>query len=179
LSEALPTLRERGISLLLGVQVLSQLEEVYGPAEARTLVGNAETKMLFRAGDLETARMLSVWLGRTTVPAVSVTTRGREQSVTVHPYVCPLMPPEDLTRIPDGAVIVLAGASRPLALWQARYFAVPGFTVSPPPFPLRRRTEPPLGVSAPLPPPQPRRPAPRPAGGVAPRPETKGDLPTA
>ena len=179
LTEALPTLRERGISLLLGVQVLSQLEEVYGRAEARTLVGNTETKLLFRAGDLETARMLSAWLGRTTVPAISVTTRGREQSVTVHPYVRPLMPPEDLTRIPEGAVIALAGASRPLALWQARYFAVPGFAVSPPPFSLRRRAEPPLGVAAPPPLPQPRRSAPRPAGGVAPRPQTRGDLPTA
>src|SRR5207237_3107412 len=139
LSEALPTLRERGISVLLGVQVLSQIEEIYGPAEARTLLGNTETKLLFRAGDLETARMISAWLGRTTVQAVSVTTRGRDRSTTVYPYVRPLMPPEELTRIPDGAVIALAGAAPPLALRQARYCAVGGRTVAPPPSPPRRR----------------------------------------
>ena len=174
LSETLPTLRERGISVLLGVQVLSQIEEIYGPAEARTLLGNTETKLLFRAGDLETARMISAWLGRTTVPAVSVTTRGRDRSTTVYPYVRPLMPPEELTRIPDGAVIALAGASPPLALWQARYFAVRGLTVSPPPFPLRRRTPRPIAVAAPNEPKMSpaRRPAPRPAGGVAVRPPT-------
>jgi type IV secretion system protein VirD4 len=170
LSESLPTLRERGISVLLGVQVLSQIEEVYGRIEARTLVGNTETKLLYRAGDLETARMISAWLGRTTVPAVSVTTRGRnDRSTTVHPYVRPLMPPEDLTRIPDGAVIALAGAAWPLPLWQARYYAMRGFPVAPPPFRLRRRPAPRLSVAAadasPTPPVH--RAAPRPAGGVA------------
>lgn len=175
LSESLPTLRERGISVLLGVQVLSQIEEVYGRAEARTLVGNTETKLLFRAGDLETARMISAWLGRTTVPAVSVTSRGRhDRSTTVHPYVRPLMPPEDLTRIPDGAMIALAGAAWPLALWQARYYAMRGLTVAPPPFPLRRRPAPPLAVASaePAPAVPVRRVPPRPAGGVAARRET-------
>ncbi len=167
-SESLPTLRERGISVLLGVQTLSQIEEVYGRAEARTLVGNTETKLLFRAGDLETARMISGWLGRTTVPAVSVTTRGRDRSTTVHPYVRPLMPPEELTRIPDGAMIALAGASRPLPLWQARYFALRGLAVTSPPFALRRRSAPPLGVAPSnlTPPASPRGTPPRPAGGV-------------
>jgi type IV secretion system protein VirD4 len=178
LSEALPTLRERGISVLLGVQVLSQIEEVYGRVEARTLVGNTETKILFRAGELETARMISGWLGRTTVPAVSVTTRGRlARSTTVHPHVRPLMPPEDLTRIPDGAMIALAGATRPLPLWQARYFATPGFSVSPPPFPLRRRPAPPIVVDGPVESklPAPRRLPPRPAGGVIARPGSRGE----
>jgi len=172
LSESLPTLRERGISVLLGVQVLSQIEEVYGRVEAWTLVGNTETKLLFRAGDLETARMISAWLGRTTVPAVSVTTRGRnDRSTTVHPYVRPLMPPEDLTRIPDGAMIALAGAAWPLPLWQARYYAMRGFSVAPPPFPLRRRSAPRLSVAEADASPRPpvRRAPPRPAGGVAAR----------
>lgn len=182
-TESLPTLRERGISVLLGVQTLSQIEEVYGRVEARTLIGNTETKLVFRAGDLETARLISGWLGRTTVPAVSVTTRGRDQSTTVHPYVRPLMPPEELTRIPDGAMIALAGAAPPLPLWQARYFALRGFTVTPPPFPLRRRSAPPLavtpsGLAAP-PPRPPRRIPPRPAGGVSAVRRIGGELPEA
>jgi type IV secretion system protein VirD4 len=180
LSEALPTLRERGISILLGVQVLSQIEEVYGRVEARTLIGNTETKLLFRAGDLETARMISAWLGRTTVPVVSVTTRGRrDRSITVHPRVRPLMPPEDLSRIPDGAMIALAGASRPLALWQARYYATPGFAVTHPPFQLRRREGPKISVTRPAPPApiSARRVAPPPVGGV--RHSIGGDPPDA
>ncbi len=177
-SEALPTLRERGISVLLGVQTLSQIEEVYGRAEARTLLGNTETKLLFRAGDLETARLISGWLGRTTVPAVSVTTRGRDRSTTVRPSLRPLMPPEELTRIPDGAMIALAGAARPLPLWQARYYALPGLAVPPPPFALRRLASPTLAVapSNPAPPSSPRELPPRPAGGVHVR-RTGGEVP--
>ncbi len=177
-SESLPTLRERGISVLLGVQTLSQIEEVYGRTEARTLLGNTETKLLFRAGDLETARLISGWLGRTTVPAVSVTMRGRDRSTTVHPYVRPLMPPEELTRIPDGAMIALAGATRPLSLWQARYFALRGLALTSPPFPLRRRSSPPLAVapSTFAPRPSPGRTPPRPAGGVRAHRDAGGEL---
>lgn len=168
LSERLPTLRERGVSVLLGVQVVSQIEKVYGRAETRTLLGNTETKVLFRAGDLETARMISAWLGHTSVPAVSVTTRGRgDRSTTIHPYVRPLVAPEDLTRIPEGAVIALTGESKPLALWQARYFETPGFMMAPPPFPLRLREIPTLSGKVATRRPIPRRtPPPRPEGGV-------------
>ena len=172
LSERLPTLRERGISVVLGVQVVSQIEKVYGRAETRTLLGNMETKVLFRAGDLETAQMISAWLGWTSVPAVAVTRRGRkDRSTTIRPYVRPLISADDLTRIPDGAVIALPGASRPLALWQARYFETPGFPglVTPPPFPLHRRARPDLCLSRAHPPVRPgrhRTPPPRPAGGV-------------
>ncbi len=169
LSARLPTLRERGVSVVLGVQVISQIEEVYGYREARTLIGNTETKVLFRAGDLETARMISAWLGRTSVPAVSVTTRGRaDRSTTVHPYVRPLMAVEDVARIPEGALIALTGAAHPLALAQARYFEVPGIArTPPPPFPLNRRETSALSLpvldSTPV---FPRRTPPRPAGGV-------------
>jgi|GEM_PF-945867 len=177
LSDRLPTLRERRVSLVLGAQVISQIEDVYGVRGARTLVGNTETKLLFRPGDLETARMVSAWLGRTSVPAVSVTTRGRgARSVTVHPYVRALAPVEDVTRMPDGAVIALTGASRPLALRQARYFEHAAFQVTPPPFPLRRREAPRIAPAAPAPTRSPRfgrTPPPRPAGGVSPG--TAGD----
>jgi type IV secretion system protein VirD4 len=178
LSEALPTLRERGISVLLGVQVLSQIEEVYGRVEARTLVGNCETKLLLRAGDLETARLISAWLGRTAVPAVSVTLRGRGVSTTVRPYVRPLLPVEEAARIPDGAMIALAGASRPLRLSQARYYAMPHPSVVPPPFALRRRPGPRLDAidDAPPPLPAPRRgAAPRPSGGTVAKHESEGE----
>ncbi len=170
LSDRLPTLRERGVSVLLGAQVISQIEEVYGARGARTLVGNTETKLLFRAGDLETARAISAWLGRTSVPAVSVTTRGRGvRSTTVHPYVRALAPAEDITRMPDGALIALTAGTRPLALRQARYFEHAAFQVTPPPFPLSRRDAPAGAPAAAVPVRGPRLqriPPPRPAGGV-------------
>ena len=171
LSDRLATLRERRVSVVLGLQVLSQLEEVYGAREARTLIGNTETKVIFRAGDLETARMTSAWLGNTAVPAVSVTRGERTgRSTTIRPYVRPLAPPEDLVRMPERAVIVLTGGARPLALRQARYYETPGLAAVAPPFPLKRRAAPPLvyvpepcRVGRPA-----RTPAPRPSGGVRP-----------
>jgi type IV secretion system protein VirD4 len=170
LSDRLPTLRERGVSILLGVQVLSQIEEVYGLRGARTLVGNTETKLILRAGDLDTARMVSAWLGQATVPTISVTTRGRgDRSTTVSPRVRPLLPAEDMTRLPDGAIIALAGASRPMVLQQSRYFETEALPVTPPPFPLHRREGPSLSEWAPgssVHVRSPRTPPPRPAGGV-------------
>ncbi len=170
LSDRLPTLRERGVSVVLGAQVMSQIEEVYGARGARTLVGNTETKLIFRAGDLDTARMVSAWLGQASVPVMSVTTRGRAfRSTTIHPRLRPLAPVEEVTRMPDGAVIALTGASRPLALRQPRYFEHTRFALTPPPFPLSPRAIPVVPPAAFLPaqPAAPRRrPAPRPAGGV-------------
>lgn len=170
LSDRLPTMRERGVSVVLGAQVISQIEEIYGVRGARTLVGNTETKLIFRAGDLETARMVSAWLGRTSVPAVSVTTRGRgARSTTVHPHIRALAPVEDVARMPDGTVIALTGASRPLALRQARYYEHAAFQMSSPPFALRRREAPGVAPAAtgPVGCPLPRRTPPRPAGGVS------------
>jgi type IV secretion system protein VirD4 len=150
LADRLPTLRERSISVVLGVQVMTQIAELYGEWETRSLVGNTETKVIFRAGDLETAQLVSRWLGHTVVPAVSVTVRGtRERAATIHPVVRPLLAPEDVRRIPEGALIALSGSLPPLALRQARYFATPGFALVPPPFPLRRRATPALSVGRP------------------------------
>jgi type IV secretion system protein VirD4 len=173
LSDRLPTLRERGVSVLLGAQVVSQIEEVYGQRDARTLIANTETKLLFRAGDLETARLVSGWLGQTTVPAISRTTGPDGSRATVHPYVRPLALPEEVARIPDGTVVALTGARRPAVLRQARYFepavrALLAGPPAPPPFPLRSRPSRPRGRAAAASGNRPaRRPAaPRPLGGV-------------
>ncbi len=174
LSDRLPTLRERRVSVVLGAQVLSQIEELYGPRDARTIVANAETKVLFRAGDLETARMTSAWLGDTSVPSISMTTGGRSRrTATVRPHVRPLAAPDELARLPEGWVIVLTGGMRPLALRQARYYEMPGIVPAPPPFALRRLAPPaacaPDVTASGSGRPAPRRiPAPRPAGGVRP-----------
>jgi len=185
LSDRLPTLRERGVSVLLGAQVLSQIEEVYGPRETRTLAANTETKLIFRAGDLDTARTVSAWLGQTTVPAISRTLGPGGGRTTIHPYVRPLALPDDIVRIPEGMVLALVGARRPLALRQARYFDPPARALlpapAPPPFGLRLREGRPAalgGVGAETASNSDpshntalrRRPAPRPHGGVSARP---------
>jgi type IV secretion system protein VirD4 len=147
LSDRLPTLRERGVSVVLGAQVLSQIEEVYGARDARTLVANTETKLIFRAGDLATARTVSAWLGQTTVPAVSRTTGAGGARATVRPYVRPLAMPDEVARLPERSVLVLAGPRRPFVLRQARYYeaAVRDLLppLGPPPFPLRPTLAPP------------------------------------
>lgn len=183
LSDRLPTLRERGVSVVLGAQVLSQIEEVYGVREARTLVANTETKLIFRAGDLETARTVSAWLGETTVPAISRTTGAGGTRATVHPRVRPLATPDDIARLPDGTVLALPGHRRPVVLRQARYFdpAVSALfgSAGEPPFALRPRVPAAVSlapaVALPLPESAPvvrRRPAPRPLGGVSVSPRT-------
>ena len=50
--------------------------------------------------------------------------------------------------MPERAVIVLTGAARPLALWQARYYEADDLGAVAPPFALHRRVVPALAVAA-------------------------------
>jgi type IV conjugative transfer system coupling protein TraD len=57
-------LRKYGGAIVLGLQQVSQIQEIYGQDRARTIMGQCATKLILRAQDPETARFMSDQLGR-------------------------------------------------------------------------------------------------------------------
>jgi len=50
--------------MVLGLQQLSQLQEIYGHERATTIMGQCQTDFVLRTGDPETAKYMSEFLGR-------------------------------------------------------------------------------------------------------------------
>ena len=56
------TCNGRGMSFVMGIQALSQLDAVYGKENAETILNNC-TKVIFRQESFSTAKIVSEWLG--------------------------------------------------------------------------------------------------------------------
>jgi type IV secretion system protein VirD4 len=70
----LTTARGNGIQLMLVYHDLAQLEALFTPRIARTVLSNAKLRILLPGqGDLETLRYFSALLGQTRVPRASIT----------------------------------------------------------------------------------------------------------
>jgi len=74
-------LRKYGGAVVLGFQQVSQLHDLYGPDKARTIIGNCLTKLILRAGDFETANLMSEQLGRRVMRRVDENTSYGANSI--------------------------------------------------------------------------------------------------
>ena len=74
-------LRKYGGAVVLGFQQVSQLHDLYGPDKARTIIGNCLTKLILRAGDFETATLMSEQLGRRVMRRVDENTSYGANSI--------------------------------------------------------------------------------------------------
>ena len=66
-------IRKYGGRFVLGLQTISQLRSTYGNDEAQTLLANASTKLVLRAGDNQTAEYFSKELGEQEIERGQVT----------------------------------------------------------------------------------------------------------
>lgn len=64
LANAPQRLRQYGGAMVICLQQLSQLEDIYGREKARTIVGQCATRLFLKANDTETAKFVSEQLGR-------------------------------------------------------------------------------------------------------------------
>ena len=60
----LTNLRKYGVGIVNGVQLFSQLIEIYGPHVARTIISMCQTKLILRVGDGDTAEDLARLFGK-------------------------------------------------------------------------------------------------------------------
>jgi type IV conjugative transfer system coupling protein TraD len=63
LPKALAEVRKYGGSFVLGLQTLSQIDEIYGQNTSRIITGLTSTKLIFRTPDSYTAKRMSEFLG--------------------------------------------------------------------------------------------------------------------
>lgn len=74
-------LRKYGGAIVLGLQQVSQMQEIYGQERARTIMGQCATKLVLRAQDPETAQFLSEQLGRRLVRRIDESTSYGANSI--------------------------------------------------------------------------------------------------
>jgi type IV secretion system protein VirD4 len=106
LADHASTVVSRGISLLIAVQSLSQLNVVYGTQWATILRDNMDSRTFYRPNDQETAEYLERCLGRKSDYAHSRTLRdGEETSEGRMEQGVSLMTAQEIKQMPDEQII--------------------------------------------------------------------------
>jgi type IV secretion system protein VirD4 len=125
LDEMVSTISGRGMSALVYVQDLGQLESAYGRAGAQTIRSNCHTQIYYRPTDYATASHISRMCGKTSVEDVRAGSGGnhsmgfRERE---------LLTPDELMREMDPTnVIAFAGKKPPIPAHRLEWFnLIPG-----------------------------------------------------
>ena len=99
-------LRKYGGAVVLGFQQISQLQDLYGPDKSRTIIGQCQTKLILRAGDRDTAEVMSEQIGRRVMRRVEENTSYGANSIrdgvglTPKEELEPILLPEDVYNLP-------------------------------------------------------------------------------
>jgi type IV secretory pathway TraG/TraD family ATPase VirD4 len=116
LYDLVSTVSSRGMSALIYVQDLSQLEAAYGREHAATIRSNCDTQVYYRPNDTLTARYVSERAGKTSVAWLDVTTDGwgnlERQSRTWKDR--ELITVSELMQLPEGRTVAFIGNLPPL-----------------------------------------------------------------
>ncbi|MFP1133129.1 type IV secretory system conjugative DNA transfer family protein [Asticcacaulis sp. W401b] len=122
------------LRLLTIIQSLSQLEGVYGQADARTLITNHAMQVLFTPREQRDANAYSEMLGYATVKSRSLgrsTNRGfasgGSNSENLSDQRRALLLPQELKEMPDSEQIIVLENTRPIRAEKARYYQERGF----------------------------------------------------
>jgi type IV secretion system protein VirD4 len=144
-STTLSLARGRGLSLVLGIQSLAQLEENYGKATAQTILSNCATKICLHGADVTTGKYMSESLGEMTATTHRRSWRALFGVVpAMHPSIMNqenrrfLLTPDEVRRIPSDRAIVICSNHRPWLLEKIYYNARPQPHIVPFPLPEAR-----------------------------------------
>jgi type IV secretion system protein VirD4 len=118
LPEYASTVAGRGISLMVFVQSLSQLDALYGKARSDDLRNNCESQIYYRPSSQETAEYLERCLGKKSGFAHSQSTQGEAKPTeAASEQAVPLLPAHTIKQLDDEEVILF---HRNLAPFKAR-----------------------------------------------------------
>jgi type IV secretion system protein VirD4 len=128
LDNLVSTISGRGMSALVYVQDLGQLEAAYGRARAQAIRGNCHTQVFYRPTDHDTAEFLSKRMGSTTVEDVRESYKGLERSLSVGQLRRELLTPDEVrTQVGSDEVFVFVGSRPPIWAKRLQWFdVVPG-----------------------------------------------------
>src|SRR5215204_3465651 len=136
MDELVSTIGGRGMSALIYVQDLAQLEAAYGRSEAQVIRGNCHTQVYYRPTDYDTAAHVSRRCGQTSVRDVHVSgTFGENRSYGQRAR--ELVTPDEVMQLENEEVIVFAGKKPPILGHRLEWFNlfsdVEGLAENPPP----------------------------------------------
>jgi type IV secretion system protein VirD4 len=119
-----------GLRLLTVIQSVAQLESVYGPKDARTLMTNHAMQVLFTPREQADANAYSEMLGYYTVKSTSTGRSsnrgfgsGGSTSENVSDQRRALLLPQELKALPDNEQIIVLENTAPIRCRKARYYA--------------------------------------------------------
>src|SRR3712207_8490281 len=102
------------MSIWMAIQSLSQLETVYGPQRADSILNNTDTKIFYRpaTGNIKAAEQIRTALGDVSRYAESQTLRdGEETSLGRSERPVPLLSAQEILKMEDDEVILVQGTS--------------------------------------------------------------------
>lgn len=144
LAESIAYLPGFNVRILLVVQALSQLRDVYGTQTAETMMKSLAVRIAYAPKDFAEANDLSQELGNTTVRVKSFSRPlgnlferrgGRGRSVNISEQRRPLMLPQEIKELGRDHEVVIYEGLRPILASKNRYFEDPRLRVRllPPP----------------------------------------------
>ncbi len=123
------TLRSAGVGMVLAVQSTAQIEAIYGPEQAQTIMGSCYTRVGLSHMGWSDAQWFSDQAGQTTaVTQSSSVQRGRFHVTTDRGGAGQaetkgqLITPDEVHRIAETELIALIGERPPVRLQQRRYY---------------------------------------------------------
>jgi hypothetical protein len=121
----LATVASAGITMLLYSQSMSQIEGIYGPADAQTIITNCDHQLWYPANDFRTAQHISAQYGTSLRPSRSYSTVDRalrqdngrlktvpQRSVNESMVEAPTLSPTEVMALPKDQVIVFTKQER-------------------------------------------------------------------
>ena len=124
--------RGRGLGLWLGVQSLSQLENLYGHSAAKIILTNCAAKIALSGLDVDTAEYFSRTAGQGTIHEWRRSFQARlfspvptSVSDALKEHGRPLLTADELRRLPEDQMLAILGSRRPVILRKYRYEGTP------------------------------------------------------
>lgn len=136
LSEAISYVPGYNVRVVMVFQAPSQLREVYGPENTRTMLKSLGARISFQPKDVEDAREISEELGDTTVRVRSRSSPqfggwglsgSRGATISVSEQKRPLLLPQEVKELGIDDEIVFCEGLRPIRARKIRYWADPRF----------------------------------------------------
>ena len=139
LATGLALLAGYGIRIMVIVQGLGQLENIYSKGGTEDILQNCALQIFFASNDDNTTHYVSNRLGTKTVQVKSKSQSQDWKTTTAVSYIArPLLDPEEVRRLPPKQAIIFKETSRPVLAEKIRYYEDALFAdrvIDPPPVP--------------------------------------------
>lgn len=119
------TARSRRVSLSVGVQGVEQLEGCYGREGAQDILNNLKVKLFFPGLSSESAEYASRLCGQATAEVRSWSREGGSRGGYSETYMAhrrDLFTPDEIRRLDEGRLLVVASGCDPVLVRQLRYY---------------------------------------------------------